>query len=62
MDVPEAVFVYGTLKQGERNFQVSKEAGWLRSAEAYIEGFQLFHIPKGKGRPYAYPGVVPGEG
>lgn len=46
MNAPEAVFVYGTLKQGERNFQVSKAAGWLRSAEAYIEGFRLFHIPR----------------
>lgn len=62
MNAPEAVFVYGTLKQGERNFQVSKAAGWLRSAEAYIEGFRLFHIPRSEVRPYAYPGVVRGEG
>ncbi|GIW26632.1 gamma-glutamylcyclotransferase [Meiothermus sp.] len=60
--VPEAVFVYGTLKQGQRNFWVSQEAGWVRSEPAYIEGFQLFHIPEGDLRPYAYPGVVKGEG
>jgi len=62
MDAPEAVFVYGTLKQGERNFSVSQQAGWVRSEQAYIEGFRLFHIPRGKGRPYAYPAVVRGEG
>lgn len=62
MDAPEAVFVYGTLQQGERNFQVSKAAGWLRSTQAYIEGFRLFHIPQSDVRPYAYPGVVRGEG
>ncbi|MGK0618725.1 gamma-glutamylcyclotransferase family protein [Meiothermus cerbereus] len=62
MDAPEAVFVYGTLKQGERNFSVSRQAGWVRSELAYIEGFRLFHIPQGDLRPYAYPGVVQGEG
>ncbi|RDI96393.1 gamma-glutamylcyclotransferase [Meiothermus sp. QL-1] len=59
---PEAVFVYGTLKQGERNFEVARRAGWVRSVPAYIEGFRLFHLPKGKSRPYAYPAVVAGEG
>ncbi|MCS7068120.1 MAG: gamma-glutamylcyclotransferase [Meiothermus sp.] len=62
MESPEAVFVYGTLKQGERNFEVSRLAGWLRSEPAYIEGFRLFHIPEGDLRPYGYPGVVKGEG
>ncbi|GIW37333.1 MAG: gamma-glutamylcyclotransferase [Meiothermus sp.] len=62
MELPEAVFVYGTLKRGERNFEVSRQAGWLRSEPACIEGFRLFHIPKGDLRPYAYPGVVKGEG
>jgi len=62
MDAPEAVFVYGTLKQGERNFSVSQQAGWVRSVQAYIEGFRLFHIPQSHGRPYAYPAVVRGEG
>lgn len=59
---PEAVFVYGTLKRGQRNFALSRQAGWRRSAEAYIEGFRLFHIPQSPVRPYAYPGVVRGEG
>lgn len=59
---PEAVFVYGTLKQGQRNFALSRQAGWRCSAEAYIEGFRLFYIPQSPVRPYAYPGVVRGEG
>lgn len=62
MDVPEAVFVYGTLKQGERNFAVSQQAGWIRSEPAYIEGFQLFHIPQRRRLPYSYPAVVRGSG
>jgi gamma-glutamylcyclotransferase (GGCT)/AIG2-like uncharacterized protein YtfP len=62
MELPEAVFVYGTLKQGERNFTVSRQAGWLSSEPAYIEGFRLFHIPQSEIRPYAYPGAVKGEG
>ncbi len=59
---PEAVFVYGTLKQGERNFAVSLEAGWIRSEPAYVEGFQLFHIPRRERLPYCYPAVVQGAG
>lgn len=62
MDVPEAVFVYGTLKRGERNFAVSQQAGWILSEPAYIEGFQLFHIPRRKRLPYSYPAVVQGLG
>ncbi len=62
MESPEAVFVYGTLKQGERNFEVSRQAGWLRSEPAYLEGFRLYHIPQSDNRPYAYPGVLKGEG
>jgi len=59
---PEAVFVYGTLKRGQRNFGVARRAGWLRSEAAYIEGFQLYHLPQGGGRLYPYPAVVRGEG
>jgi len=62
MEAPAAVFVYGTLKQGERNFVVSQQAGWQRSAPAYIEGYRLFHLPEGALRAYGYPAVVPGEG
>jgi gamma-glutamylcyclotransferase (GGCT)/AIG2-like uncharacterized protein YtfP len=58
MDSPEAVFVYGTLKQKERNFAVSRQAGWVRSEPAYIEGFQLFHLPQRERLPYGYPAVV----
>jgi len=62
MELPEAVFVYGTLKQGERNFAVSQEAGWVRSEPAYIQSFQLFHIPRRERLPYSYPAVVEGLG
>lgn len=58
MEPPEAVFVYGTLKQGERNFAVSKQAGLVRSEPAYLEGFQLFYIPQRERLPYGYPAVV----
>ncbi|MCS7058771.1 MAG: gamma-glutamylcyclotransferase [Meiothermus sp.] len=59
---PEAVFVYGTLKQGQRNFEVARRAGWLCSEAAYVEGFQLYHLPRGSGRSYGYPAAVYGEG
>jgi gamma-glutamylcyclotransferase (GGCT)/AIG2-like uncharacterized protein YtfP len=59
---PVGIFVYGTLKQGERNFMVSRQAGWLRSEAAFVEGFQLYHIPQRERLPYAYPAVVRGEG
>jgi gamma-glutamylcyclotransferase (GGCT)/AIG2-like uncharacterized protein YtfP len=57
-ELPGAIFVYGTLKQGERNFAVSKQAGWVRSEPAYIEGFQLFYISRRGRLPYGYPAVV----
>lgn len=57
----EAVFVYGTLKRGERNHGVV--ASLVRGlVPGYAEGFALYHLPAGKGRPYAYPAMVPGEG
>jgi gamma-glutamylcyclotransferase (GGCT)/AIG2-like uncharacterized protein YtfP len=61
-EAPVAVFVYGTLKRGERNFGVSQQAGWLRSEEGWLEGFQLFHIPRRERLSYSYPAIVEGEG
>jgi gamma-glutamylcyclotransferase (GGCT)/AIG2-like uncharacterized protein YtfP len=59
---PVAVFVYGTLKQGQRNFGLSRRAGWLRSEAAWLEGFALYHLPRASERPYSYPAIVAGEG
>ncbi|GLV48067.1 gamma-glutamylcyclotransferase [Thermus sp. LT1-2-5] len=57
----ERVFVYGTLKRGERNH--ARVAGKLLGVvPGYVEGFRLYHLPEGEGRPYAYPAMVPGEG
>lgn len=60
--LPSAVFVYGTLKRGERNFPVSQQAGWVRSEPGWLEGFQLFHIPQREPRPYSYPAIVQADG
>lgn len=59
---PAAVFVYGTLQQGRRNFHASLQAGWTHSERACILGYQLFSLPKDLARPYSYPAVIPGEG
>ncbi|GGN06169.1 gamma-glutamylcyclotransferase [Thermus composti] len=57
----EWVFVYGTLKRGKRNHGLV--AGSVRKClPGFVEGFHLYHLPPGHGRPYAYPGMVPGEG
>lgn len=57
----EAVFVYGTLKRGERNHGLVARLV-RRVLPGYVEGFALYHLPAGRGRPYAYPAMVPGEG
>jgi gamma-glutamylcyclotransferase (GGCT)/AIG2-like uncharacterized protein YtfP len=57
----EAVFVYGTLKRGERNHPLVADH-LLRAVPGYVEGFALYHLPPGGERPYAYPAMVPGEG
>lgn len=59
---PVGVFVYGTLKRGERNFPVARRAGWIASQLGWIEGYQLRHLPKHPGRPYPYPAVIFGQG
>ncbi|WP_460171895.1 gamma-glutamylcyclotransferase family protein [Thermus sp. FJN-A] len=57
----EAVFVYGTLKRGERNHPLVRP--YLhRVLPGRVEGFRLYHFPPGGERPYAYPAMVPGEG
>jgi gamma-glutamylcyclotransferase (GGCT)/AIG2-like uncharacterized protein YtfP len=60
--MPSALFVYGTLKHGERNFFVSQQAGWVRSEWALVEGFALYHFPTSVLRPYSYPALIEGAG
>ena len=55
--VVKTVFVYGTLKPGERNYRVAQRGGHHSAEESYVEGFQLFHF-----EPENYPGIVAGEG
>lgn len=57
----ERVFVYGTLKRGERNYPLV-EKRVVKVLPGYVEGYRLFHLAEGPGRPYPYPGMVPGEG
>lgn len=60
---PQAVFVYGTLKQGERNFRLSQRVGFMRSEEAWVEGFKLYAVGQARyRRPYSYPALVAGQG
>uniref|UniRef100_A0A7C2FUI4 Gamma-glutamylcyclotransferase family protein n=3 Tax=Thermus islandicus TaxID=540988 RepID=A0A7C2FUI4_9DEIN len=57
----ERVFVYGTLKRGQRNH--SLVAPYLqRVLPGSVAGFRLYHLGAGGHRPYAYPAMVPGEG
>lgn len=56
MDV-NYVFVYGTLKPGLRYHYVAQNAGLNHQQEAYLEGFDLYHM-----EPENYPALVPGTG
>ncbi|MGB3405138.1 MAG: gamma-glutamylcyclotransferase family protein [Microcoleaceae cyanobacterium] len=49
------VFVYGTLKPGERNYQHYCQP-YVVHTQAAIASGQLFQLPMG------YPAMVPGEG
>ena len=49
------VFVYGTLRPGERNAHVAARGGSFTARPATLAGFRLFHL-----RPEGYPGIVPG--
>ena len=54
----ERVFVYGTLKRGERNHALV--APHLhRVLPGRVLGYRLFHL---EGEEYPYPAMVPGEG
>ncbi|WP_243028699.1 gamma-glutamylcyclotransferase family protein [Thermus albus] len=57
----ERVFVYGTLKRGGRNHPLV-EGLVVKVLPGQVEGFSLYHLAEGPGRPYPYPGMVPGEG
>jgi len=59
---PVGVFAYGTLKQGQRNFYVSRQGGWLRSEPAWLEGFQMYELPISAQRQYSYPALIQGKG
>jgi gamma-glutamylcyclotransferase (GGCT)/AIG2-like uncharacterized protein YtfP len=52
-----SVFVYGTLKPGERNFKVAERGGRFTVKPGYITGFDLLHF-----EPENYPGILPGNG
>lgn len=57
----ERVFVYGTLKRGQRNHPLV--VPYLhRVLPGSVAGFRLYHLLAGGRRPYAYPAMVPGEG
>ncbi len=51
------VFVYGTLKPGERNHHVARRAGRFECYEAWLEGYALYHL-----EPEGYPAMVPALG
>lgn len=49
------VFVYGTLKPGEANFDRYCRGKTIEVRRAYIEGL-LYHLPQ-----LGYPGIIPGN-
>ena len=52
-----SVFVYGTLKPGERNHNIAKRGGTFISEEGSIQGFEIYQL-----LPENYPGVTLGNG
>lgn len=53
---PEGLFVYGTLKAGERAAGLAERVGLLRREPAVAEGLVLYELPAG------YPAAAPGPG
>ncbi len=53
----DTVFVYGTLKPGLRYHHVAQKGGAFHQEEAYIEGFDMYHL-----EPENYPALVRGSG
>lgn len=53
---PAGIFVYGTLKAGERAARLAERAGLLRRVPAVAEGLVLYALPQG------YPAAVRGHG
>lgn len=51
------MFVYGTLKRGERNHHLVEGAGLLAAGPAELRGFDLYDL-----EPDGYPALVAGSG
>lgn len=49
------VFVYGTLKPGQRNAHVARRAGPHTTRQATLTGYHLYHL-----HPEGYPCITPG--
>lgn len=52
-----SVFVYGTLKPDLRYYSVAQQGGEFAKEEAYLEGFDLYHL-----EPENYPALIRGSG
>lgn len=50
------IFVYGTLKHGEKNCSVAVSAGLRARISATLPGFCLYDLPRG------WPCIIPGMG
>ena len=55
--MPNAVFVYGTLKSNEQNHRHALESGLLEVVPAFIEGYALYDL-----EPEHYPALTQGKG
>jgi len=55
--MPNAVFVYGTLKSSEQNHRHALESGLLEVVPAFIDGYALYDL-----EPEHYPGLVRAKG